>query len=287
MPTEPVASNTPTDPSQTQRALDIELTDGWSVLLQGKPKSGKTTLALQFPKPWIADADNNMSGTIRYMLRNKMHDVLADIKIFTPDRLKNDAGLWEERPYGQRLLALNAELKAMMKTDRQTFIIDGITKLNTYIIGDIGRQKPRINEKDSGLRNRREGEMSLADWNDHQFIWQNFITKLQATGRTVIFTAHEEQSDREDLPGTLISVQGKKVQATLAGMFTDVWRCEVNTKPLSSGGKEQTFTVRTQGDNIYSLGCSLGLPPVFTGGWKEIKAALDQGYKLIEEARKK
>src|SRR5690606_32250560 len=44
-----------------------EPTLSFGLLLQGPPKTGKTTLALSFPRPYIADCDNNLIGAVRLM----------------------------------------------------------------------------------------------------------------------------------------------------------------------------------------------------------------------------
>ena len=44
----------------------------FGLFLMGPPKAGKTTLALQFPNPYVADCDNNLSGPDEYLKANTM-----------------------------------------------------------------------------------------------------------------------------------------------------------------------------------------------------------------------
>lgn len=249
----------------------------FSLLLQGKPKSGKTTLACQFPGPKVYDLDNNMGGTIRWLKRNNLP--WEHIKYFVPDMMQRD-GIWVERPYQERYTALVNEVKKD-STDPaiKTMIFDGLTKLDAYIIGDIGRQKPKIGEKNP--KDRREGQMSLEDWNDHLYMVQNFITKVQASSRMTIFTAHEEVSDRDDLQGVIVSIRGKKAQAMVPGMFTDVWRCETAQKLVVGQADQKTeWSVRTTATGNYALGCTLGLPSSFKADWPTIKKAIEDGFGI-------
>lgn len=260
-------NTTPTPPENPPQSF--------SLLLQGKPKSGKTTLACQFPGPKVYDLDNNMGGTIRWLKRMKLP--YEHIRYFVPDMMLKD-GMWQERPYQERYRALADEVKKdSADATIRTMIFDGLTKLDAYIIGEIGRQKPNIGEKNP--KPRREGQMSLEDWNDHLFLVQNFITKVQASSRMTIFTAHEEISDREDMPGILVSIRGKKAQSSVPGMFTDVWRCEASQKIVVGSADQKTeWSVRTAATNNCALGCTLGLPSSFKVDWPTIKTAIEEGF---------
>lgn len=235
----------------------------FSLLLQGQPKSGKTTLALAFPKPYILDCDNNLEGTLRLMRAKKIEpNFLYDV----PDI--DDKGL--ERPVDQRYIyASKCLAEAAVSPEVETIIVDGVSKMNAYIMAEIGRQQAR-----------KPGEMQLQDWGAHQYMWQNFVTKLQATPKLFILLAHEEFSDVPQLAGhILINIPGKKIQQSLPGMFSDVWRCEVESSLQTVNGKPTTVNtrlVRASAKTGLSLGNSLGLPDVFPADFNIIKTALSK-----------
>lgn len=258
-----------------QSSNDYNLLNALSVLIQGPPGTGKTSLALQFPDPYVADLDNNLSGVIRRLrVAGDKREFFYDTIDRMPDP-KNEK-IMIERPLKERYGHLGKCLSAAAVATKEdgspkfrTLIVDGCSKLNAYIIAEIGRQNPNV-----GDRARKEGEMTLQDWGSHLYMWQNFVTRLQTTSQIIVFTAHEEASDRPDLQGMLISIQGKKAQAQLGGMFSDVWRTEIKDT-LKSGGREYEWLVRTMGTSTLQLKNSLGLPDTFKMDWKTIQAKLN------------
>ena len=249
-----------------QKATSYDLKKGFSLLIQGAPKTGKTSLALQFPRPWIADCDNNLSGVIR---RLRTNGDKCDFAYDTID-VKEDG---TERPLADRYSFLAQAAKAAAADPNiDTMIFDGVSKIDSYIIAEVGKQNPIVDK-----RQRKEGEMTLQDWGVHLFMWRNFVTRVLAVPKITIFTAHEEASDRPDLQGLLISVQGKKVQSQLQGMFSDVWRCEVEDKVTNTGREYSWFVRAMQTPSLQGLGNSLGLPDRFKMDWNTIKAALAKG----------
>jgi len=253
-----------------QQSDNYKPNQSFSLLIQGPPGCGKTTLALKFPRPYVCDLDNNMSGTIR---ASRVKGQPIDCGYDVPDLIMDDKGtITGERPLKDRYKFMCDCLKAAAADPTiETIIVDGVSKLNAYIIAEIGRQNPTV-----GNRARAEGEMTLQDWGAHLYLWQNFITKMQATSKMFVLTAHEETSDRADLSGILVSVQGKKVQATLAGMFSDVWRCEVKDT-LGAKGREYQWLVRTMQTSSLQLKNSLNLPDSFVMDWNTINTALQKG----------
>lgn len=243
-------------------STSYDLQNTFSALVQGAPGTGKTTLALQFPNPYVADLDNNLAGAVRRM--RKAGGEIPQFKFDTIDRMKDKDGNIVERPLRDRLTHLNKCL-AVAAADSwvRTIIVDGCTKLNAYICADIGRQQ-----------GRKDGEMQLQDWNAHSYMWQNFVTKLQATSKIIVFTAHEEISDVPGLPGAmLLNIQGKKIQQSLAGMFSDVWRTEIKEK-ITGSGRTYEWIVRAMPTATLQLKNSLGLPSEFTMNWEQISKAL-------------
>ena len=137
--------------------------------------------------------------------------------------------------------------------------------MSAYIMAYIQRQQ-----------SRKEGEMQLQDWGSYDYMWRNFVTKLQACNKMFILICHEEFSDIPQLAGhILVSMPGKKIQQSLAGMFSDVWRCEVEDK-LEASKRVYHWNVRAMAKTGLSLGNSLGLPDLFKADWATINAALNK-----------
>lgn len=246
-------------PKPMQDSDSYDLNNTFSLLIQGAPGTGKTSLALQFPNVYVADLDNNLSGAVRRL--RKQGDA-TKFKFDTPDRMPDpkNPGNIIERPLRERYTFLSKCLgEAAADPWVKTILVDGCSKLNTYICAEIGRQQ-----------GRKDGEMQLQDWNTHLYMWQNFVTRLQATSKMIVFTAHEEISDVPGLPNAmLINIQGKKIQQSLAGMFSDVWRTEIEDK-LARDGREYNWWVRAMPTTSLALKNSLGLPDRFKMNWEEI-----------------
>lgn len=251
-----------------QQASTYNILQQFSLLIQGPPGSGKTTIGLQFPGVYVCDLDNNIAGTIRWM---RTQGVEPNFTFDTPD--VNEDGT--ERPVKERYKFMSACIKEQSQNPLvHTIMVDGVTKLDMYIKGEIARQQPTIKGEP-----RKDGEMTLADWNTHLYLWQTFVTRMQASSKMFILTCHEEFSDIAELAGKiLVNVQGKKVQQTLAGMFSDVWRAEIEKK-ITSSKTEYVRKVRCMAGGQLDLKNSLGLPDVFEMDFTRIKTALDKGIK--------
>lgn len=254
-------------------AATYNILQQFSLLIQGPPGSGKTGLALQFPGVYVADLDNNISGTIRWM---RSQGIEPNFTFDSPDVMEDSIS---ERPIKDRYQFMAKCIREQsMNPLVHTIVVDGVTKLDMYIKGEIARQNPMI----AGSV-RKDGEMTLADWNTHLYLWQTFVTKMQASSKMFILTCHEEFSDISQLPGAiLVNVQGKKVQQTLAGMFSDVWRTEVD-KEITAKGTVYKRRVRCMASGTMQLKNSLGLPDVFEMDWTRISQALEKGAKPVSK----
>jgi hypothetical protein len=228
----------------------------FGLLLVGAPKSGKTSFALQFPKPYIADCDNNISGPQRYLeernLNPKFYYDVIDI-----DEQGNEV------PAAKRWTRLTDNLKvAVASAEVETIVVDSLSKLSDNLIEHImGYEKIQ--------------QMRIQDWMSYQNLMKKLITFLRSSGKYVIFVAHETV-EKDELDGVLkyfVSLPSK-LRDTIGGMFTDVWRTEYQP---GAGGKEGTYTIRALSSARMSLGNSLGLAPSFPMDYeKEIKPKLEK-----------
>jgi hypothetical protein len=228
----------------------------FGLLLVGAPKSGKTSFALQFPKPYIADCDNNISGPQRFLEEKNLKPQ------FFYDVIDIDEQGKEVQP-AQRWTRLTNGLKvAVASSDVETIIVDSLSKLSDNLVEHImGFEKIQ--------------QMRIQDWMSYQNLMKKLITYLRSSGKYVVFIAHEGV-EKDELDGVLkyfVSLPSK-LRDTIGGMFTDVWRAEYQP---GAGGKEGQYTVRALSSARMSLGNSLGLPPSFPMDYeKEIKPRLEK-----------
>lgn len=236
------------------------------VVLQGPPGSGKSVLAMRFPRPYFIDLDVNLGGPLRWAERtNSALPVGYDVI----DR--DDEG----KPVDpkQRYLRLKKKLEeAAVNPDIDTVVLDSATMLADVLIEEVLRQ---------------QGKNKIDDWKDPRQFWgfffpagRNFMGILTQMRKHVIMTAHEKLIKNPD--GSIaypikVSWPGQLGQI-IGAFFTDVWRCE--TESTGAGAATKTsFVIRTMPNYQYELKNSLGLPAVFPFDWKTIETALNSTNK--------
>tara|TARA_R110000772_G_scaffold266171_1_gene388284 strand:+ start:3731 stop:4516 length:786 start_codon:yes stop_codon:yes gene_type:complete len=240
------------------------------LLLVGSPGSGKTTLALQFPKPYVFDADGNLDGPVRHL---KNPAFCYDSGVVD----ENDKDVTPFQRWNHFTKCINA---AVADPDIETIIIDGISALQEYAKDDIKRQRganpmakkaPSVNEHNRGMI-----PLIQQEWDIYAFYFTNLVTQLKGVPKNVIFTAHHEA--RGDDNGTLkdyISIQGKS-RGQLSGMFGDVWQTYIKSDGYAEA-TTYTRMIRTVPVNTLDekgTKGSLGLPNTFPANYKTIEASL-------------
>lgn len=219
---------------------------GFGLLLQGPPKSGKTTTALQFPAPGIVDCDNNLAGPFRWLRHNRskqFEDIRHDTVNVLPDG--------EECPSELRWTRMCEIINDILADNtRRTIILDSMSSIAVYLIEHIVANKPSSRDKN----------MTISDWVPFRNMLAKLVDSLRATRRIVIFTAHEEVN-KNDLDGSLLVTVNipSKLAGNIGGFFSDVWRCE--SEEVQG---EVRFKIRAMpSPMVPSLGNSLGLPKEF------------------------
>lgn len=227
------------------------------VVLQGPPGSGKSCLALQFPKPYIIDLDVNLGGPIRWAQRTGGP---LPVGYDTVDR--DEQG--QLVPVPLRYTRLDRLLQeAQANPAIETIVIDSATNLADVLVAET-------------LRKQNKPTMSKQEWGFFFTYGKALMGTLTQMRKHIVLTAHEKVNKKEDgsiaypiklaWPGQLGQIIG--------AFFTDVWRCEVQQKQK---GLETVyeFVIRTMPDFQYELKNSLGLPPVFKFDWPTIAAQLN------------
>ena len=242
------------------------LEDRIRVIIQGPPKSGKSVLAMQFPKPYFIDLDVNLGGPIRYAQRAGLP---LPVGYDTVDKDEKGA---EVKPQ-QRYTRLNRLLmEAQSNPEIETIVLDSATQLTQILIDEVCRS---------------QGKTSPDDFKDGRQFWGFFgrlgtgvMATLKLMRKHIVLTAHEKINKTMD--GSIvypikIAWPGQLGQV-IGAYFTDVWRCETKTIPKGME-KEYHFIVRTMPDAMYELGNGLGLPATFEFKWSIIADALSKTNK--------
>jgi AAA domain len=221
----------------------------FGLLILGPPKIGKTTLALQFPSPYIADCDNNLSGPASFLKAN-------NLPAFSYDVINIDDG-GKEVSTTQRWSRLTSCLKAAVENPNiKTIVVDSLSSISDYLIEHI-------------LSTEGQKTMRIQDWQPFQFMMKRLITYLRSSRKLIIFIGHES-TEKDEVDGIIkyFILVPTRLKDNLGGMFSDVWRIECE----QTGDKKYTYSLRTKPTVRFALGTSLiNLPPVLPASFAEIK----------------
>ena len=234
-----------------------------AVLLVGSPGSGKTTLALQFPRPYVFDADNNLAGPKRYLDKHSKN-FAYDIGNVKPDGTPV--------PPFQRWTHMASSLReACNSPEIDTVIVDSLSSIQEYVKDDIFRQRTqpqRIGKSQFMITeaNRDLGQLTEPEWGIYARYFTTLIVTLRTSPKLIVFTAHKESRQKgENGPWEeCIALQGM-MRYKFSAQFSDC--IELSTK-TEGFGKEQKVvrayrTLPSSEINQCGLKTSFELPPEF------------------------
>jgi hypothetical protein len=227
-------------------ATDFKTSRAFALLLIGPPKSGKTTFALSFPKPWVLDCDNNLAGALRY--HKNLGEPVTDFFFDDPNEEPNPDLRWS--------VAMKALVEAIKSPDVETIFVDGLTVLAWWLERHI---LANSNTSSGGMKDlviAGEKCMNQSQWGPFRNNMVKFVMAARAVGKNFIMSCHEAMETSED--GAIIAYRpliSGQLRANLAGLFTDCWRCETGN---SASGP--TYSVRFQPRTLMQIGNSLQIP---------------------------
>lgn len=233
-------------------ALELPPND-LAILLVGDPGSRKTTLALQFPQPYIFDADCNMSAPLEFLA--KTNPAIKNL-VYYDRATHTDTGV-EIEPRARFAHLVKCVGIASQDTNIKTIILDSLTSIVDIVISESKR-----------LGNIPESaQMRIQDWGVFGGLLKNLVTKLRASGKITVFTGHNrvEKDESDGRWKYFINIPGQS-STLLSGLFTDVW----NPYPAITGiGATQT--------HIWKVRCL----PNSDVDHRGIKSSF--GFKVVEE----
>ena len=220
---------------------DFKASRAFALLLIGTPKSGKTTFALNFPKPWILDCDNNLAGALRY--HKGTGDPITDFFFSDPNEEPDKDKRWQ--------LAMRELVEAVKSPEVETIVVDGLTVLAWWLESHI--LKNSVGDPKGKLVIAGENVMSIQHWNPFRNLMVKFVMAARQAGKPFIMTCHETMETNDD--GAVIAYRpliSGQLRHNLAGLFTDCWRCET-----SNDAKGSKYSVRFQPRSLMQIGNSL------------------------------
>ncbi len=242
-----------------------EQNDYLRLLLQGPPGSTKTSLGLQFPKPWIFDLDHNLGGPLRYA-RN--HNLPLPVGYDFVDVDEKGAPV----PAVNRWAQLDKKLMAVQADPNvETIIFDSGTIMADMLVTETLRQQNK-----TSVSEYKDGRQF---WGFYAVAGKQLMTRIVNMRKNIVMNIHEKlNTDSEGKVVWPVSLTWQGQVGDMIGLFfTDVWRIQLEQK-VGTGitGRPAEFEqiIYTMPTYQYALKNSLELPPKFKFDWNLIQSKL-------------
>lgn len=217
-----------------------------SLLLMGTPKSGKTVVAMSFPKPFILDCDNNLRGALKY--HEERGEPIKDFYFADPNAESLEKR-WD--------FCLKSLEEAIESDEVESIIIDGLSLLSEYLQAMI-LANTKGDSTQGSLTIGGEKCMMQSHWTPFKTRMARLVMACKASNKPFIMTCHTGGVLRKD--GSLESYRpliSGQMRDNIAGFFSDCWLCEAKASM-----KQPTYSIRTAPKNLYQIGNSLSLKDV-------------------------
>lgn len=230
----------------TQTLLDNPDSFPVRLLIVGNPGTGKTSIALRFPRPFVIDCDNNIRPAAIFTRVACQYD------------RPNFTALGVSVPPEQRFDRL-AEIVRVATADSNvdTIVIDSMTTLSDIL---ISQAKRKLGRKD-------DAEMRIQDWGDFAYFTKNLFSAILSCNKHVVVTAHNDvEKDEFDKSLKLCLYFPGKSRWHLSALFTDVWETTVE-QAMISGKLTSVRRISTVPRNVNDFRGhknTFGLEPVVT-----------------------
>jgi hypothetical protein len=261
-----------------KRSTEFKVAASTSVLIVGDPGTRKTSLALHFPRPYIFDADSNLTGPVRHykdmdFLYDDGHTVSRDWKN-SANRIDYKAGdkLQPQHKYMWMVVCIN---EAAESDEVDTIVLDSLTSIVDMMVSEVKRQQGR----------KETDEMRIQDWGKLLYLMKHLVTTLKTCSKTSVFTCHN-LIDKDETDGrykTFLAVPGQS-KNILAALFNDVWGTYIKqTGPPNNRQYEYRVRTMPNGDCDHrGIKGAMGLEK--TMAWEDVaKLVTNLGTKAEEK----
>jgi hypothetical protein len=231
-------------------------------LFVGSPGTGKSSLALRFPDPYVLDCDNNLTPAVAH---TKITNFKYDIAV-----LDDDGELIPPASrYAKAVERLNA---AAADPSIKTIIIDSLTAFCDILISEVKRQ--------AGIK--EDGLMRIQDWGTFAYLLKHIIITMKACGKHIIWIGHHrvEQDEADKSFKTFLLIPGQNA-FIVSGMFSNVlgFYYKVNGVPPNTTTE---LRVRTGPTSINDMrGLKAGLGDAFVGDF-DAATAIKKILELVK-----
>jgi len=247
---------------------DYKPVNDFGLLLIGPPLSGKTTVAMQFPNPYIISTDRKIGNATSRLLKDKKWWFdYVDV-----DDANQPVALDKQWTRATDLLKA-----APSKPEIQTIIWDNLSDLSNMLYAHI------IANGGTKLTVGGERVFEQQHWQPFKLLMSRAISFARSSGKLFVVCCHED-IEKDEVTGTLTYrplIPGQ-LKNQLGGFFTDVWRTEVSASPSQAA----KYYVRTVPTPRMALGNSIaGLPIEFEFEWSKFQALMSGSQKEPNSAK--
>ena len=249
---------------QTQDNLNPN--GGFALFLLGAPKTGKTTCAMSFPTPYFLDCEGNLQAAARRYPGKKFFYDRVDI-----DETGKEI---DERFRWDR--AMKLLLDAAKDPRIETIVVDTLNRLSEWLCIKLVLDPQQATKP---LVIGGTACMTQSHWFPFSTMLRKFIGALRSIPNKLIVVNCHEKIEKDEVLGTLLykpAIGGQNAD-TIAGMFTDVWRCESQVcQPTKDNPNGVRYIVRTVPTPRMQLGNSFNLPAEFAFTWEEFSKKMGE-----------
>lgn len=241
----------------------------FGLLLVGEPKTGKSRIALSFPRPYIMDWDRNFGAAAQTDPSKQFW--IEDPYTTDDGKPVPDKDLWTVNM--PRLKAAAAH------PDIETIVIDSLSTLSQACVYHIATETSKMegaraigDDILSAAANVRPGEKGIIggllrrqDYMIFQTMMIRLVTYLRSTPKNIIWTAHQKIREGDHTLGASI-IASKYFRLNMPGsladnfgaFYSDVWGTYAEP-----GDPTKYFLVTTPSVRHTDLGSSLQIAPKF------------------------